>query len=109
MVKSRKVSMKHKKKRTNSKKNMRGGYSVEQNQQLLNMGFTEQFLQIVNRARVGFNVLLNDFHSSNLTADQYMKQTYDTLGIDQDDGFTDDEQDGGKKRKRNRTARKYRR
>jgi len=103
MVKSRKTSMKHKK-RTNSKKNMIGGYTAQQNQQLLDVGFTEQFLQIVSRARIGFNMLFNNFQQSNLTAQQYMQQTYADLDINPDEGFTDeednddDEQEGGKKR-----------
>ena len=96
--------MNHKIKRANSKRNMRGGYTLEQNQYLLQLGFTEHFLQVVNSARVGFAMLLNDFQASNLTPGQYMQETYDNLDINPDDGLTDeeseDDQYGGKKPKK---------
>ena len=108
--------MKRKSKRPNSKKNMRGGYTQEENQQLLNLGFTEQFLQLVRRGRIGFNRLLINLQESGLTPEQYMQQTYDSLEINPDEGFTSgeessDEQQGGRKRKskRRRTTRKYKR
>jgi hypothetical protein len=107
MTKSR---MNHKIKRANSKRNMRGGYTLEQNQYLLQLGFTEHFLQVVNSARVGFAMLLNDFQASNLTPDQYMQETYDNLDINPDDGLTDeeseDDQYGGKKRRNQRKTKK---
>jgi hypothetical protein len=85
---------------------MKGGqYTQEQTQQLINAGFNNTFLKVVDSAKVGFNVLWNNFQSSNLTPQQYMQQTYNDLSIHPDDGFTDnedddDDQEGGKKNKK---------
>ena len=119
MAKSRRNNFKRKNKTQRryfkKNKNMRGGiYTTEQTQQLLNFGFTPDFLQILDRSRVGFDMLLNNFQESNLTAQEYMKQTYNDLDINPDEGFTDDEydedeeQEGGKKRKYKRKTHKKR-
>jgi hypothetical protein len=85
------------------KKNMKGGeYTQEQTQQLINAGFNNTFLKVVDSAKVGFNILWNNFQSSNLTPQQYMDQTYNDLNMNPDDGITDneeddDDQEGGKK------------
>jgi hypothetical protein len=102
MSKSKKV-----KKNSKTKKNMKGGrYSLEQQQQLFDMGFTQQFLQIVERAKIGFEFLLSNFEQSGLTAEQFMQQTYNDLELNPEEGFTDaeendddDEQDGGRRKK----------
>jgi len=108
MSKSKRVKKNFKTKKNTHKKNMKGGrYSIEQQQQLINIGFTQQFLQIVERAKIGFDFLLGSFEQSGLTAEQYMKQTYDDLELNPEEGFTDaednddddDEQDGGKRKK----------
>ena len=120
MVKSRRNNFKkNKTKRKYLKKNtMKGGlYTEEQKQQLLNLGFTPEFLKIVDRSRVAYEMLLSNFHSLNLTPQEYMEQTYNDLGIQPDEGFTDiedneddedEEQDGGKKRKYKRKTHKKR-
>ena len=88
------------------KKNMKGGqYTQEQTQQLINAGFNNTFLKVVDSAKVGFNILWNNFQSSNLTPQQYMDQTYNDLNMHPDDGITDneeedDDQEGGKKNKK---------
>jgi hypothetical protein len=114
MAKSRKNMCKRKTRkvrRRNSKKSMKGGaYTPEQMQQLLGQGFTRDFLHMTEPL-IGFDVLLTDFQGSNKTAQQYMNETYQNLGINPDDGFTDteddDDQDGGKRHKiRNRKSRR---
>jgi hypothetical protein len=100
------------------KNSMGGAYTQDQRQQLLNLGFTPEFLQIVDRAKVGFDMLLNNFQESGLTAQQYMAQTYEDLDMNPDEGFTDvedddednedndeennmDDQEGGKRKRKN--------
>jgi hypothetical protein len=114
MAKSRRNKFrKTKTMRRRSRRNMRGGaYTQEQTQQLLDAGFTPDFLQIVDRARVGFDMLLNNYQGSNLTAEEYMEQTYRDLDMNPDEGFTDteneedDDQYGGKKKTRKHKNRK---
>jgi hypothetical protein len=120
MAKSRKNMCKRKTRkvrRRNSKKSMKGGaYTPEQMQQLLDQGFTRDFLHMAEPV-IGFDVLLTDFQGSNKPVQQYMNETYDAFGINPDDGFTDtednddDDQDGGKrktKRHKNRNRKSHR-
>ena len=71
---------------------MKGGrYTQEQQQQLLNAGFTPDFLQIIDRAKVAFGLLWTTFVGSGMTAQQYMQQTYNDLDLNPEEGFTDAE------------------
>jgi hypothetical protein len=115
MAKSRKNMCKRKTRkvrRRNSKRYMKGGaYTPDQMQQLLGQGFTRDFLHMTEPL-IGFDVLLTDFQGSNKTVQQYMNETYQNLGINPDDGFTDteddddDDQDGGKRKTKRRKNRK---
>ena len=129
MSKSKKTNTRRKTKRNRNKKNMKGGrYTQEQQQQLLNAGFTPDFLQIIDRAKVAFGLLWTTFEGSGMTAQQYMQQTYNDLDLNPEEGFTDaednddddnDEQNGGRKRtskrrktkktKKNKTRKQLRR
>lgn len=113
MAKSRKHNLrksgKSRKMKRHYKKSMKGGaYTPDQMRQLLDAGFTEDFLHM-SEPLIGFDVLLANFQGSNLTATQYMKQTYQDLGINPDDGFTDIEEDndqeGGKRKTKRRKFR----
>lgn len=113
MYKSKRKHLKCKTRKNKMYKKMKGGiYSPNQVQQLMNAGFTPQFLQIAYKGKIGFNVLINDFQNSGKTAQQYMQDTYNDLGFDPDDGMTSGEesdQDGGKKKKyRGKKTRKNR-
>jgi len=106
MSKSKRVNKKYKTKRNKNKIMKGGSYTQEQQQQLINAGFNQQFLQFVQRFNIGFGFLWSGFEQSGNTAQQYMQQIYDELEINPDDGFTDtedndddDEQDGGKRKK----------
>ena len=80
-----------------------GGYTQEQIQNLLDLGFTSFFIKLASGGKIGYNRLINSFHSSNKPVNEYMKGVYTELGINPDDELTDyetsdDEQMGGKKR-----------
>jgi hypothetical protein len=107
MTKLKNINVKHNTKR-NRNKIMKGGrYTQEQRQQLLDAGFNQQFLEFVERLKIGFGFLWPNFEHSGITAQQYMQKLYDELELNPDDGFTDtednddddDEQNGGKRKK----------
>jgi hypothetical protein len=107
MYKSKRKHLKCKTRKNKIYKKMIGGiYSPNQVQQLMNAGFSPQFLQFAYKGKIGFNVLMDDFQNSGKTAQQYMQDTYNDLGFDPDDGMTSDEdsdQDGGRRRNRKKT------
>ena len=124
MSKLKKTNTKRKTRRNRNKKIMKGGsYTQEQQQQILDAGFTQQFLQLLDRANIGFGLFWSSFQQSGMTSQQYMQQTYDDLELNPDDGFTDvedndedDEQQGGRnkkskrrKTKKNKTKKQMRR
>jgi hypothetical protein len=104
MVKSKRRHLRYKTRKNKMYKKMKGGaYTPEQVQQLIDAGFTQQFVKIAYRGKIGFNVLFNDFQNSGKTVQQYMQDTYNDLGIEPDEGMTsgeeDSDQDGGKNKK----------
>lgn len=89
----RSKSIKRKTKRNNKMKRvMNGGatYTNTEKTQLRETGFSDSFIKLLEPT-TGFNVLLADFQNSGKTAEQYMRDMYNELNINPDDGFTTDE------------------
>ena len=114
MFKSKRRQLSRKTRKNKMHKKMKGGaYTTVQVNQLIDSGFTSEFVKLASRNNIGFNVLWNEWINSGKTAQQYMQDTYNDLDMNPDlDGMTsgeeDSDQEGGRKRrKKTRKNRKY--
>ena len=88
-------------------------YKQRQIQNLLNLGFTNHFIDMTSRSGIGYNRLSTNFENSGKTIQEYMKDIYEELEINPHDELTDIESGssrnsshGGKRR--NKKTRKHR-